>query len=355
MNDKPDKYAARVFQVSDAVLMLVQSSKQPYIMTNSKIDIFSFQGFRNIPRRPSTRICIRSMPTISLPEKPLRARCRCDICMTPGMRWLRTRVFTPQLSAPPAPTFSTGVWELSMCCLRAYAGVPTDGFVPNLKSTHSVSITSCTRMSAPHAKACRLLLVLAPVSPEKTTDPSGVLNRVNLVVIHQRGPDLDSDLVFGVDQERRGNRAGGTIFCGKLGSDLSHLHQAPEVGIDVVERHVVDGLGERLPDEVGHLAGAGSRRDQGVIGTVGVDELALVESGIVDVQLPAVVRADYLQGAEGTEARPRSDQEEVGVVGDVVVVNVGEEERLHVPEEGRGAGAAIPVALNDRFGVERLA
>jgi len=95
--------------------------------------------------------------------------------------------------------------------------------------------------------------------------------RIDLMVVHQRGPDLDAVLVVGVDQKRGGHRAGGTILGGKRGSDLRHLHQAPEVGIGIIQRHVVDGLGERLPDQVGHLSGAGSRRDQGWGGAVGVD------------------------------------------------------------------------------------
>lgn len=33
--------------------------------------------------------------------------------------------------------------------------------------------------------------------------------RVDLMVVHQRGPDLDTNLVFGVDQKRRGNRRHG--------------------------------------------------------------------------------------------------------------------------------------------------
>jgi hypothetical protein len=38
----------------------------------------------------------------------------------------------------------------------------------------------------------------------------------------------------------------------------------------------------------------------------------------------------------------------------MVVVEVGEEERPHVPKEGRRAGAAVAVAVYDRFSVKRL-
>ena len=111
---------------------------------------------------------MRSSPTISAPEKFSFAFTRCPTGALPGTMWLSTRVLTPQSSAT-APTSQILVCTELRCSISA-SGTP----VCAKTSIHVSSITSCTSTSAPCASFCRFPLVLAPVSPDITIDPSGV-------------------------------------------------------------------------------------------------------------------------------------------------------------------------------------
>jgi len=119
--------------------------------------------------------------------------------------------------------------------------------------------------------------------------------------------------------------------------DFLDLDQAPKIRITVIQRHIIDGLGEGPPGNVRHLPDAGRSSNWIKISTVRVDNLPpfVGEIGFVSIQLSAVGGPDYLDKGFRTKTGPGANQQEWGVIGGVVLMEVGKEERCCILEERR--------------------